>query len=157
MGLLTNGKTLTFNITPGQHCVKIGRYFIWIDVPKDISSVTLNWKWGENINPEIVCNQDIVIKPSEEVKTNLKALFKSPAGMTGLLCVAIGIIGVIAGFLLQPSYSGSGMTAAQHVAYSYAMDFALPFFIGGSIFVIVGAIIIALSSKKFKNDNAISK
>lgn len=152
IGELPNGGMSAYKITPGQHCVKIGSTIIWINVPKENNPITLNLQWGVNIKPEIVCPQSqLVMKPSETEKITMQAMFKNlnSAGITGLVCIVLGAIGFIVGLMLFPSYSGGGIvTAEQHIAISAAMDFALPFVIGGFAFAIIGAIILILSSRK---------
>jgi hypothetical protein len=148
VGQLSNGGTLTHKITPGQHCVKIGRTRIWIDVPRGNAPVMLNWHWGENIKPEIVCSQSHFVTKSSETTSFLKSL--NAVGMAAITCVALGIVGVIVGFLLFPAYRGSVVTAQQHLAISAAMDFALPFLIGGFALVVIGAVIMILPIRKEK-------
>lgn len=152
IGELPNGGTSAYKITSGQHCIKIGSTSIWINIPKGSNPITLNLQWGVNIKPEIVCPQShLVTKPSETEKITTQALFKSlnSVGVVGLICIALGAIGLIVGLLLSPSPSGGGIvTAEQHSAMSAALDFALPFVIGGFAFAIIGAIILILSSRK---------
>jgi hypothetical protein len=146
IGRVSNGVTSSLKITPGPHCVKIGRSSIWIDLPEGNAPVALNWQWGD-----ILCNQNhLVTKPSETEKTNIKTLLKelNAIGIAGLVCAVLGAIGLLLGFMLTPSYpSGPIITAEQHVAISYARDFALPFIIGGFVFMITGAIIIIVSPR----------
>lgn len=153
IGELSNGGRSTYKIIPGQHTVKIVRSSIWIDVPNGNAPITLKWQWGENDHPEIVCNQaDLVTKPSETEKMNIQALLKSlnSIGKAGLGCIVLGAIGIIVGFLLFPSFSGSYVSAEQHLAVSEAMEFAALFLIGGFVLAIIGAVIITFSSRKAK-------
>jgi hypothetical protein len=144
MGDLSNGGTSTYMITPGHHCVKIGRASIWIDVPEGSSPVTLDWHWNKSVKSEIICKQDhLVTKPSELEKTPVIVI-------AGRLCAALGAIGFILGFILLPSHSGGGMTAVQHVAFSNAVDFASSFIVGGVALAVIGVITLILSSPKEK-------
>lgn len=152
VGELANGETSILKITPGQHCVKIGVARIWITAPDSSTPVNLNFKWGPDVQHEIVCQQaHLVTKPSVREKVTIQTVFKSlPIGIVaGLVCTILGAIGFIVGLLLSPSSSGGGIvTAEQHGAMLAALDFALPFVIGGFVFVIIGAITLILSSRK---------
>ena len=139
IGRLSNGGTSTYKITPGQHCVKIGRCSICIDIPKGNTPVTLRWKWGGDylFKPEIVCNQaHLVTKPSEIEKMN-------SLGKAGIGCIVAGIIGVIIGFLLNESLDGPIVSAEAHAMLDNTVSNTL--MVGGFVLVLIGAIIMILS------------
>lgn len=145
-GDLHNGETVTYEVLPGEHSVKIGACSIGINIPTVSESVELFFKWGIDIEPEIVCHQhNLVTIPS--VVENAK---QTVGGKVGSSFIVIGLIGVISGIVLFPSFSGSVMTAEQHVAHSNAMDFALFFLIGGFVFAIIGFVITSVSSRMSK-------
>ena len=149
IGQVSNGGTSTYKITPGQHCVTIGRCSIGIDIPKGNAPVTLNWQWGigASVKPEIICEQaHLVTKPFEIVKMTAQ----NKIGFAGLACVVLGFIGIILGFMFSSSSSGSYVSAEEHLLISAVMDFALYFIIGGFALVAIGVIIGQISSRKKK-------
>lgn len=151
IGELSNGETSTYIMQPGQHCIKIGVACIWIHVPRENIPITLNFVWGPNVRHEITCHpSQIVTKPSEIEKAPIGAAVKklSKGIVAGLVCIGLGVTGLITGIFLFPHSSGSIVTAGQHIAMSEAMAISLPFFIGGIALFAIGGVILILSSRK---------
>lgn len=150
MGDLANGQTAAYMISPGQHLVKIGGFIIGIDVPAGDASVELDFHWGGNSKPEIVCHQgQWVSKPCERERVSAGDELKS-MNKAGLACLVIGVAGFFMGCILMPSSSGGIVSAERHSADLAQMDIALPLFIGGLLLWMIGGVIIGLSSRKKK-------
>lgn len=131
VGDLANGQTAVYKISAGQHLIKIGGFFIGIDVPKGDSTIELDFHWGANIKPEIICHQSQwVSRPCEREKVSVGAVLKSinTGVKAGLVCVIIGVIGVGIGYV----------------------NIETPHFIGGVSIMAIGAVSIILSSRKMK-------
>lgn len=154
IGDLANGQTTAYRILPGHHLIKIAAFVIGIDVPKGDASVELDFHWGENVKPEIICHQSHwVSKPCEKEKIPVRAMFESiNTGIkVGLVCSAIGWIGFVIGAILMPSSGSGGIVSAEwHSANLAQMDIALLLFISGLFLAMIGAIIMIHSSRTKK-------
>lgn len=141
-GAILAGGSDTCQIQPGSHFIKIDTTPIEIFVSEKSTPITLNYVWGENINPKIICQPpQIVIRPSGRWSTE---------NIVGTLCSVLGLTCIFVCSLSTPSYEGSIITAEQHMAMSRAMDFSLPLLIGGVVFGFVGAVFLIFSNNKNK-------
>lgn len=71
MGNVPGKGTIEYEITPGQHCIKIGTANIVMEVPKENESVTLVFIWGPNIEQKIVYQQDQCATDSQDSNSNV--------------------------------------------------------------------------------------
>ena len=101
MGKVLNGEISTYKISSGSHCIKIGSVRIWVNIPQGATLINLNFKWGPNVKPEIVCSQDrFVTKLSEiEGKTERQLCI-----LYAIISCLIPIAGAIGFFSFKKTY-----------------------------------------------------
>lgn len=60
-GTVLNGENAAYKISPGRHRIKMGMNSVEIDIPQDTVLINLSYRWGPNIKPEIVCQQQHLV------------------------------------------------------------------------------------------------